>query len=329
MSGMSLTGVLRSRLVLPFVCLGLAGLIFAQGNAPATVTVRVTGAANEELIDQAEVRLFTFGQGVPTHRNYTDGGGRVTFAGVMRGSYYVEVEKPGYEPVRENIDVNPGANQSFYIHLSRLSDSSTKRAIAATVSASSLAAPAAARKEFDKGVASMKTDPAESIGHFREATKLFDGYAEAWMMLGLALMRHKELDDAGAALIKAIQLEPKLAAPRTLLANLYIQQRRFAEAERALLDSIFLDPQAWDAEYELARCYFKVGDVEKALVHALRAQSLPQAATTTHLLLADIYLLKGDEKNALKELNDFAKADPNSPFIPRVKQQIDRLKNKR
>ncbi len=298
---------------------------YAQRDPTAVVNVQVADS-NEGGIFQAEVRLFVFGQGNPEFRNYTDGSGRVTFNGVRRGSYYLEVVKAGYESTRENVDVNPGAVESFSVRLRQLADTGARGGRPGAVTVRGLSVPAEARKEFEQGEAKLRDDPAQSIQHFRNAIKKFPGYAEAYAMLGLAYMRNRENDDAIAALNKAIELDSKLAIARTLLGKIYLEEKKFADAEKSLLESIRLDSSSWNSHYELARCYFNLGKMDQALSYARRARDLPGAASTTHLLLVDIYLRKPDERSALKELEEFAKADPQSPFMPRVQRMIDKLR---
>ena len=85
----------------------LQTLVYAQRDAASIVNVQVSDS-KETPIFQADVRLLTFAQGNSPFRSFTDGAGRVSFAGVRRGSYYLEVGKQGYESVRERVDVNPG-----------------------------------------------------------------------------------------------------------------------------------------------------------------------------------------------------------------------------
>lgn len=312
--------------------LSLSALIFdatarAQ-QATGNINVRVTTEAREELIDQAEVRLLSFAAVTPINRNYTDGGGRVTFYNVRRGSYYVEVDKPGYELARERVDLPPGGNESVFIRLRPSPDAKAKNEATGTISASS-DAPAPAREEFEKGVSSLKTDAAKSVEHLRKAIALHDGYAEAYAMLGFAHMHRNEASDAKTALLKAIELSPRLVVAHTLLGKLYIEERKFEEAEKSLLQSVALNPQGWDTHFEMSRCYFNMGKLDKALRYAERAHGLPGAATSTHLLLVDIYMKRNEREHALRELREFMKADPQSPFIPRVRQMIDRLRAER
>ncbi len=304
----------------PPLCLGQ--------NLAGTITVRVFEQESEEPVFQAEVQVRVFSRMTFSQRDFTDGSGRVTFSGVMRGSYEIVAKKAGYHTGRENVDVAPGSINNVLVRMQPLPEREPQPAASGsgTVSASSASIPARARKEYDQGLAAIKTDLAGSIAHFLRATAEYPNYAEAHAMLGLAYMRDKKSHESLKALNRAIDIDPRLADARILRGKLYLEQREFPLAEADLVEGIKLTPQAWDAHFELARCYFNQGKLDKAAEHAQRAHDLPQAATATHLLLYDIHMRRNDPASALRELEEFAKTDPQSPFMPRVRERINQLR---
>ncbi len=320
--------VFASAFTLWLVC--LATVISAQAQRQhAVVNVRVSDSLTEDPIAMADVQLRTVGHGDFSQRGFTDSSGRINFNGVERGSYNLLVEKDGYVPAREYVDVRPGAAESYFILLTRRTDSRANDVPGTPVAAAALEVPAAARKEYVAGVRQLKDDPAKSTSRFLKAIEKYPGYSEAYTMLGLAYMRQKQSEAAMKALSKAIELSPRVSLARTLRGKLYREAKKFAEAETELLESIRLDSQAWDAPYELAFCYYYMGKLDKALEYARRAHDLPQAASATHLLLVDLYMRAKDPQAALRELEEFAKADPQSPFMPRVQQAINQLRTQK
>ena len=302
--------------------------VFPSQSQTGDVNVRVTTTAREELIDQAEVRLLGFAAGSPSQRAFTDGGGRVAFRAVRRGRYYVEVEKPGFVTVREAVDVNGGGQEYVAIMLKPVVSNRASEP-ARAVSSRMLAAPPIARREYEQGVAKLKDSPRESVEHFRKAIKEYPDFAEAYTMLGLAYMQLKEGLEAAAVLKKAIQIDSKLASAHMLLGKIYLDAKEFEVAEKLLLRSITLDPSAWDAHYEIARCYFNLRRLDDALRHAEIAHGETAPASAVHLLLVDIYLKRGEKQKALSELEEFSKADPKSPFMPRVRELINTLRKEK
>jgi len=315
--------------LLPFLLVVVSCLLLLPAFAQSQVgglRVRVTNAADEQPIFQAEVRLFSQGHGNDTFRGLTDGTGTVIIGGVVRGNYDLVVSAPGYYEAREAVDVPPVTLTSVDI---RLKPKAEKKAEAGgpenAVSAIMLGVPNNARKDYDKGVKELKQDPASAAASFQRAIQKYPKYAQAYAMLGLSYERQKHDDDAIKAYQHAIELDPSYGAPHVLMGELYVREKRYSDAEAELLKAISLDPAAWDAPFELARCYYHLGKIDKALEYAKRARDVPNAPSSTRLLLVDLYMKNNDRQAALKELQEFAKADPQSPYMPRVRQLISDL----
>lgn len=296
-----------------------------QGKSGA-VSVRVSEADNDEPIFQADVRLYTFGHGSFSYQAYSDGGGRTTFSTVERGQYYLEVRKAGYEVFRESIEVSPGGVVDEIVQLRRFVGPSTPGTGGRAVSAASLSIPAAALQEFEAGNSSIARDPSGSIAHFRKAVEIYPKYAEAHVMMALAYLKLSQREDAKKAIGKSIEGDPNFSKAYTLRGRLLLEDRELGMAEAALKESLRLDPQAWDAHFELARCYYNMGKMKEALEQARQARDMPESNPVTHLLLADIYLKLDQKKEAIHELEAFAKAEPASPMLPRVQQKIATLR---
>ena len=298
-----------------------------RSQTTGTVTVRVSEAATEAPVFQAEVKLLSFGHMSASYWGFTDGGGLTQFPAVEHGTYRVEVKKAGYEIGEENVDVAAGAICNVFVGLRPTpTTSNTLNTSKEMISTQEAAIPAAAKKEFEAGSVLLSSDPSASIPHFRSAVEQYPKYSKAWMSLALAYFKLKQLDDALGASRKSIEADPKLRAAYVLQGRLLVENREFKKAETALLEGLKVAPQAWDAHFELARCYYNTGDIGKALDHARRARDVPESNPVTHLLLADIYLKQDQKKEAIAELEAFAKAEPTSPMLPRIQQKIAKLR---
>jgi len=312
--------------VLPILIMA-AACPAVRAQTTGSVTVRVSEAATEAPVYQAEVKLLSFGHMSASYWAFTDGGGHAEFPAVERGAYRVEVKKADYETGQEQVDVAPGLIYNVFVGLrpSQPRDSGA-RPPTGTVSARDVAVPSAAQKEFDAGSEIITSDPRGSIFHFRKAAELYPKYAQAWMSLALAYLKLKRPDDALNAAGKAIEADPKLGTAYALQGRLLVENRDFKKAETALKESLRLAPQAWEAHFELARCYYNTGKISEALEQARQARDAPQSNPVTHLLLADIYLKLDQKKEAIDELEAFAKAAPTSPMLPRVQQKLAALR---
>jgi tetratricopeptide (TPR) repeat protein len=323
-----------------FVRLALRPCAFVLGilllSAPAartqrrsgTVDVRVSDAADESPIPKADIRLYVFGEGNFSHQGYADAGGRYTFVGIAAGAYTVVAQQADYETVSERVEVFPGDTALVSISLQRKGTTPEAKS-GRSVSSASLAVPTAAQKEFDEGKGNLASDPEAAIRHFRKAVEQYPKYAEAWLLMTVAHLKLNQREDAKTAIGKAIEGDPNFSQAYTLRGRMLIENREFDNAETALKESLRLNPQAWDAHFELARCYYNMGKMTKALEEGRQARDQTGSSPLTHLLLADIYLKQNQRKEALEELEGFAKADPTSSMLPRVQGKIAQLRQQK
>ena len=296
--------------------------LFAQ---TGTLTVKVRDAATEEPLRQAQVMLSTFGGGSDSHRAFTDNTGTAVLSGLSVGNYYLDVRAPGYLPSRESIDLPVGAMQSADVGL-RMEQKPAPGLPGSTTTADELGVPKKARKHFEEGMKKVDSDPQEAAKSFQKAIAEYPQFARAYAMLGACQLRLKQPDAAVQSAKKAAEIDPALSMAHTLLGKIYLQQNNVADAEAQLLEAARLDPDSWEAPYQLARCYSSTKQFDKAMASGLRAHAMPSSPPTVHLLMVDLYSAVHDRTGALRELEEYAKADPKSPYMSAVKKRIDDLK---
>lgn len=304
----------------------LLGSFESLAQTTGSLSVKVRDAVTEDPVQQADVFLSTFGGGANSQHAFTDKTGAAMLGGISAGTYYLEVRAPGYIAARESIDLPAGAMQSADVLLRPENNRSASRLPGSTASADELAIPKQARKAFDDGMKNLESNPEESARQFQKAIDVYPKFARAYAMLGLAQFRLKQVEQAAESCRKAISLDPSLAMAHTVLGKVLVQQKQYSEAEPQLLEAIRLDPGSWEAPYQLARCYYSAGQLEKAMEFGRRAHDMKGAPTTAHLLMVDLYLAERDRDNAIRELEDFAKADPESPYLPAVRKKLEDLK---
>jgi cytochrome c-type biogenesis protein CcmH/NrfG len=315
---MPLRQLLAGIIIVMCLCTGLLG-------QTGTLTVKVRDAATEEPLRQAQVTLSTFGGGSDSHRAFTDNTGTAILSGLLVGNYYLEVRAPGYLPSRESIDLPPGAMQSADVGL-RVEQKPAPGLPGSTTTADELGVPKKARKHFEEGARKVDSDPQEAARSFQKAIDEYPQFARAYAMLGVCQMRLKQWDAAEQSAKKATEIDPAMSMAHTLLAKIYLQQNNFTEAEAQLLEAARLDPESWEAPYQLARCYSSTKQFDKAMASGLRAHAMSSSPATVHLLMVDLYSAVHDRAGALRELEEYAKADPKSPYMAAVRKRIDDLK---
>jgi Tfp pilus assembly protein PilF len=113
------------------------------------------------------------------------------------------------------------------------------------------------------------------------------------------------VEKARDVLQRAIQLNPGAAFARYLLGVAYYRLGSYADAEKALVRSLDLDPSLGNVRLALANVYIKVQDWSKALTHLdtylkdYPRSSIRESVLSTRTKIAEI--ARNGEKNGAKE----------------------------
>jgi tetratricopeptide repeat protein len=302
----------------------------AQSDPMVKILIRVRDRVNEEQLAQVQVQLIRFPEGVVGER-FTGSDGSVQFSSLSLGAFTIRASRQGYEPGEVQIYL-PNSDrtlQSVEIALMprKYEGSGAPQGI---VAASVLKVPDNARKEFERGsrLLNEKKDFDRSIAAFQRAIKLYPGYADAYFLMGTAQMQTSAASGAEASLRKAIALDARFIAPYYPLALLLFAQQRYAEEKELLLEAQKLDAIDWRWPFELARCLAQQSQWEGALRYGVTASGSANAPPKVHLLVADIYANSGRPREAVAELELFAKLDPKSPYMGRVREVLPILRQR-
>lgn len=294
------------------------------------VLVRIRDRVNEQQLGQVEVQLIRFPEEV-VGEQFTGSDGSVQFSGLSVGAVTIRASLQGYEPGETQIDLRNGDRTLLSVDMSlmprKYKESGTPNGI---VSANVLKVPNNAKKEFERGsrLLNDKKDFSRSIAAFQRAIRLYPAYAEAYFLMGTAQLQASAASDAEASLREAMQLDVHLTAPYYPLALLLFEQQRYAEERDLLLKARELDASDWRWPFELARCHAQQGQWESALEYAVAASGSANAPSRVHLLLADIYANSNRYRTAVAELELFAKLDPKSAYMERVREVLPVLRQR-
>lgn len=130
-----------------------------------------------------------------------------------------------------------------------------------------------ARTERNRPRAQRDLDRAMRL--FHEALKLEPKFAEAWSGIGDIHAERRQIEEARAALKRAIQLDPQCAEAQNDLALILMEHdRRYGAAEDALRRAIAADPEYIDAHFNLAVLLTAVGQHEAAITQMRKVQQL-------------------------------------------------------
>jgi len=203
------------------------------------------------------------------------------------------------------------------------------RAGSLTVSATTLQAPAAARKAYDRGLdelAKKKLQPA--AGEFAKAVKLYPKFAIAWYQLGL--LRQVNNDAAGAvdAWRQALAADPKYVRPYESLSTVADHNQDWASSEAYSREWIALDAEDFPVAYlfnAIANARLNRAD---AAEHAARAGlqiDHDHKVPRLDFVLGLILMGRNAHAEAAGYFREYLTLAPNAPDAPAVRQQLSQL----
>jgi tetratricopeptide (TPR) repeat protein len=221
----------------------------------------------------------------------TDRQGRFLFGSLLLTTYILEVEFPDHQPYTSHIDLTVSRSSMEDITLRRLPSKEAPvvppEGPNAELNARLAQVTPEAKKEYEAGRASMGSgDFIAATLHFKEASRLFPNYAEAYQLQAVSAMENGNLQDAESLLHRAVTIEPRLSTAHFALGICYNLQGAYSNAQAALRRGLDLDPASFDGNREMARTEFVMDHFAAAERYATSAlKSKPDAA--------DVYIILG------------------------------------
>jgi tetratricopeptide (TPR) repeat protein len=203
------------------------------------------------------------------------------------------------------------------------------RASSLTVSATTLEAPANAKKAYEKGLEAMHTQKWDAANsEFTKAVKIYPRFAIAWYQLGLARQNRNDLAGAVEAWKQAQTSDPHYVKPYESLTTMADRKGDWAESEKYSRMWIALDPEDFPGAYLLnavanARLN-KPEQAEKAAREGLRLdkeQRIPRMQYVLGLILMD----KKQYTESAQCFRKYLELAPNAGDAAIVRQQLPRL----
>lgn len=203
------------------------------------------------------------------------------------------------------------------------------RATALTVSATTLQAPANARKAYEKGMEAMqasKWDAAASA--FGRAVNVYPKYAVAWYQLGLARERRQDVPGAIEAWKQAQSSDPKYVKPYENLTLVADRQGNWAASQQYSRMWIQLDPEDFPAAYlfnAVANARLNnPGDAERSAREGLRLDKdhqVPRLSYVLGLILMD----RKQYSESARCFRDYLEFAPHANDAAVVRQQLPKI----
>lgn len=256
--------------------------------------------------------------------------GRFRFRGLEPGAYTLSVLAPGRGEVRRTVQLSAGSadRQGRLEILVPFDPPPQTLAEGHTVSLASLRIPEAAVREYQRAqerLAERDVEGAEQC--LRRAVRLAPQFAAAWNQLGTIAYQSGRREQAAEFFREALRQEPAAYSPLVNLGGVLINLGRYQEALELNLRAVREQPQDALAQVQLGVSYWALGDAARAIEHLREAKRLdPEHFSQPELVLAQIYLDRGEREAAARELEEFLARRPDSPEAPRIRRQLEQLK---
>jgi len=330
------------------LCASIIGIALCQfvilgqvTSSPTTATVEIHGQVRfvEGGAPAANVlvRLESYDSGGSISEAFTDRLGKFRFTGLPPAQYSVRVRQEGYRDAQQNVDMTTTSNGLVMLQLSR-DVSGPNKSMMGSIDAH---VPAAAQKEFDKGVAALdqggKDKLTFAVKCFEKAVTIYPQFVEARLRLGTGYMDLEQWDKAEKALLATLEVDPKAFNALFALSEIYLRENKISDAEKVLTKGLAVQDASYLGHLNLARVYWEksreIKDLaqakpalEKSYEEVKRALILNPGLGSAHLLKGNLLLRVGRANDAVTEFNEYLRLEPNGPFATETRTLVDKIK---
>ncbi len=283
-------------------------------------------------LQQAFVMLSSTSAPFAVHA-VTDAGGRFRLRDLAPGSYTLAVLAPGRGEVRRTIHLR-AASADARGRVEMVVPFDPPAATVAegqTVSAETLRIPDRALREYRQAQQKLVSRDIEgAVSHLKRAVELAPRFAAAWNQLGTIAYQLGQREEAEKYFREALRVEPGAYTPLVNLGGVLVNLGRYQEALELNLRAVREQPEDALARVQLGATYWALGERDKAVEQLREAKRLdPEHFSQPELLLAQIYLERGERAAAVAELEEFLARRPFSPEAARVREQLRQLRGEK
>jgi len=189
-----------------------------------------------------------------------------------------------------------------------------------------LSIPKKASNEYEKALRDFQSEKTQrGIEHLHNVLKIAPDFYDADFQLGL---HYAPFDQARAekALIRAAELNPRIADPLVVLGFLYLQAKRLNEAIEVLDRAVELDPASAQPLYYLGSGLYEAGELTRAEKVLKKSLLLDPTTHQVRPILVNIYLKHDKPAEALEELEAYLREEPQLPQTAEARQMRDQLR---
>ncbi len=328
---------------LGMVLLCLSANVFAQQDRPrignpsgeprgsGSITGRVVLPSGQPVNERVRITLSSLTD--PGMVLYTDNQGEFGFQGLREGNYTIEVsaDKKLYDLTTQEVRLIRGTHIRLMLPLKERGESEEKKAAGEVVSVEELSqnVPAAAKKEFENGVKLAGEGKInEAIERFQSAITIHPPYLMARNDLGVQYLKLKKYEQAIEQFESAIQINAKSFNPRLNLGIALVDTRKFTDALDQLNQAVLINSASPAARLYLGIAALETDELDRAFIELGKAQSLGGSDyVVAHFYRAQVYIKKGENDLAIRELNWFLEKVPSGEMAKRARAMLKDLEH--
>lgn len=295
-----------------------------------TLVVSVRLVSGERLPGLARMELFR--GDMPVEEAYSDSRGQHTFYGLAEGPYSVRISLPGFQSQLHDAQLGGDATRYLPAFLRPGDETEWKEdtsGLDPTISVRWLAAPKKARKEVSKArQLRSRQDYEGAVKRLRRALEIYPSFAIAHNELGQCYRQKEKLTEAQKSFEAAIQHDPEYLDPYLNLGELLSQKKEYDQAARVLLQASKARPNRGEPYYAMAKIQYDTGHLDRAeqacrLALERDTSKIPEV----HILLANVYLRRGEKAKLAAELEAYLAKAPDGPYAETARATLEKIQH--
>ena len=269
---------------------------------------------------------------------YADNEGRFSFNDLPASLYHVVISDPAYEPVRAEAALSSISAQNAYLQIYLNPKMKDRESPAKAITGSnpylldaknfSEKYPKSAVKEYESGVKAIQRGKTGlAIERFQRSIEIAPDFYQARNNLGSIFLNERRFPEAEQQFQQVIRSQQADAAAYFNLANVLLLTDKPQQCLQNIQEGLKREPNSAVGQYLLGTLYSRQGRVPDAQRYLRAALESDPTMSKVHLELVNLYLRQQMAPQAMDELKIFLERFPSDPLAPKAKEVLARLQS--